>query len=271
MMHRTTAAIWLTWACLGLGANASAGMGRQQIADLFSQANEAFRKANTQGDPAIQQPLYDKAILNCQKIVQDGHVHNAKLYYNLANAYLLKGDIGQAILNYRRAEGLDGGDANIQKNLAFARSRRIDQVPVKTEQQVMRTLLFWHYDLATKTRLLGTHLAMAAVCLSLTVMVWRGRSSPAILAAVIAAILVVCLAGSVSVEVLHKAGKAYGVITAGKVVARQGDGPNYPESFTAPLHAGTEFELIERRPGWLHIRLTDDRDTWINDAVAELI
>ena len=65
--------------------------------------------------------------------------------------------------------------------------------------------------------------------------------------------------------------KVCGVITAPEVVARQGDGPNYPESFKDPLHAGTEFDLLERRSGWYHIRLSDNSDGWIPDNSAGLI
>jgi len=68
-----------------------------------------------------------------------------------------------------------------------------------------------------------------------------------------------------------QANRICGVITARQIVARQGDGQNYPASFKEPLHAGTEFDLLERRVGWLHIKLSDDSDTWIPDNSAELI
>jgi len=54
-------------------------------------------------------------------------------------------------------------------------------------------------------------------------------------------------------------------------VAYQGDGQNYPPSFKAPLHAGTEFELVEHRPGWFHIKLADGSDGWIPQSAAEII
>jgi SH3-like domain-containing protein len=56
-----------------------------------------------------------------------------------------------------------------------------------------------------------------------------------------------------------------------EVIAYQGDGQNYPPSFKAPLNAGTEFELIERRPGWFHIKLADGSEGWISQTSAELI
>jgi hypothetical protein len=256
---------------LAVAVPCRAGLSHEQIVDLFNQANQAFRIANTQPDAAGREPYYDKAILAYEKIIQDGSIHNAKLYYDLANAYLLKGDVGQAILNYRRAEQLDAGDRNIQKNLAFARSRRVDAIAAKTEQQVLETLLFWHYDLGIRSRILAACAALAAGCLGLTVMVWRPVRSLWVAVVVLSGIATVCLAISVGVDVLTKTGVRQGVITAAEVAARQGDGPNYPESFKAPLHSGTEFRLIEKRPGWLHIRLSDGSDTWIVDNAAALI
>jgi len=226
----------------------SLGLPKEQIYSLFNQANQFFREANTTANnPDQAQKLYEKAILNYEKIISDGGIKNSKLYYNLGNAYFLKEDIGRAILNYRRAENLDKADTpfrdtlrrNIQKNLAFARSRRIDTVDVKTEERILETLFFWHYDFSIKTKFLITCLFFAIVCISLTVMLWRGKFAPLVATAVICGLLTASFLASVVVESRSRANTICGVITAGQVVARQGDGPNYPESFKDPLHAPT--------------------------------
>jgi tetratricopeptide (TPR) repeat protein len=245
-----------------------------RIEDLFNQANQFFREANQNiADFRMTnaEKLYEKAILNYEKIISDGRIRNSKLYYNLGNAYFLKGDIGRAILNYRRAQKLDKADTNIQKNLAFARSRRIDTVEVRTEERILETLFFWHYDFSIKTKFLVTCLCFAIVCISVTVMLWRSRIPGAVATAAICGLLTVSFLASVILETRFAANTTCGVITARQVVARQGDGPNYPESFKDPLHAGTEFDLLERRSGWFHIALCDDSDGWIPDNAAELI
>jgi len=247
-------------------------MPKEQVYTLFSQANQFFREANsTTDDPQTAQKLYEKAILNYEKIISDAGIKNPKLYYNLGNAYFLKEDIGRAILNYRRAENLDKADTNIQKNLAFARSRRIDKVEIKTEKRILETLFFWHYDFSIKTKFLVTCVFFAIVCISGILMLWRGKSAGAVATAVICGILMVSFLASVILESRSRANTICGVITADQVVARQGDGPNYPESFKDPLHAGTEFDLLERRTGWFHIMLSDDSEGWIPDNAAELI
>jgi hypothetical protein len=258
--------------CLLLCTRALAGaLPKQQCTLLFVRANDAFSKANTTADSRQRDLLYQQAILDYQKIINQGGIKNAKLYYNLANAFLLKGDIGRAILSYRRAENLDAGDANILKNLAFARSRRVDQIQTETKEEILRTLLFWHYDFLLKTRFLLGCIFFAVLCLSLTLLIWTGRRAPAVPLAVIAAVLFVCVAGSVIIGAAHEASTISGVITASQVVARQGDGQNYPASFKDPLHEGTEFDLLEQRPQWYHIRLANGSDAWIPRNAAELI
>jgi len=255
----------------GLIRPADAGMSKDQAYALFGQANQSFREANSARNPEQAEQLYEKAILVFERIINEGGFKNAKLYYNLANAYFLKGDIGKAILNYRRAEKLDNSDANIQKNLAFARSKRIDKVVMKTEKRVLHTLFFWHYDFSIKAKFLFTCIFFGVVCICVAAIIWFGRSAPWMVPVVICAILTTCFLVSLVIESGTKAGRICGVITINEVVARQGDGQNYAPSFKEPLHEGTEFVLLESRPGWFHIELTDNSDAWIPRMSADLV
>jgi tetratricopeptide (TPR) repeat protein len=251
---------------------ASGQLPREQLYSLLNEANTTFQQANAAADrPETARQLYEKATLLYERVIDQGKVENAQLYYNLANAYLLKEDIGRAILNYRRAAKLDGADVNIQKNLAFARGRRVDTVEVGAEKRVLETLFFWHYDLSLKTKVFLACLCFAALCIGLTLMLWFGRRPVMFAAVLLSGVLLVCFAASSAVEANHQANTRYGVITAGEVVARQGDGPNYPPSFKDPLHAGTEFQLVEQRPGWLHITLSNGSEAWIPDDTAGLV
>ncbi|HIJ67154.1 MAG TPA: hypothetical protein HPP87_06845 [Planctomycetes bacterium] len=272
MTRRTAVNILTGLMFFTLPSVAQAELSKDQLNTLFAQANDAFRKANAERSGSVKADrLYEEAILAYEKIINQGRIKNAGLYYNLANTYFLKGDIGAAILNYRRAQKLDTDDANIQKNLEFARSRRIDRVPVKTQKRVLHTLFFWHYDFSLKTKFVLTCIFFAVCCIALTVMVWLGRSAGATTASVITGLLAICFLVSVAVQIKTQAAEICGVITADEVIARQGDGQNYTPSFKEPLHAGTEFNLLEARTGWLHIQLADDTDTWIPDHAADLI
>jgi len=271
MSNRKVLVAIIIFICLAATVCKAAGLSEKDKDELFRQANEAFRKANSVSNPDQTHRLYQQAILGYEKIINQGRVQNAKLFYNLANAYLLKQDLGRAILNYRRAVRLDSADANIKKNLDFARSRRIDKIQIKTEKRILKTLFFWHYDFSIKLRFVLSCVFFGLLCLSVAWLIWLTRRAPAVTMAVVAGILTICFAVSVGIETVRQAKTVCGVIVAESVVAHQGDGQNYPASFKEPLHSGTEFDLIERRPGWLHIRLTDDSDAWITDNAGQLM
>ena len=244
---------------------------KEQAEALYNQANESFRQANSAKDTGQADKLYEKTILRLEKIIDEGPVENAKLYYDLGNAYFLRGQLGKAILNYRKAANMDDSDQNIQKNLAFARSKRIDQIPVKTEKRVLQTLFFWHYDFSLKTKFLLTCIFFGIACLCITAVIWFDRNNAWRYSAFICGILMLCFLLSVVIEYNTQTSKICGVITVKDVIARQGDGENYAPSFKEPLHEGTEFDVLESRPDWLHIKLSDDSDGWIPNNAAELI
>jgi tetratricopeptide (TPR) repeat protein len=147
---------------------------KEELYSLYNQANQNFRQANSAADMEQAAKLYEKAILSFERIIDQGQIKNAKLYYNLANAYFLHGQLGKAILNYRRAAKIDGSDENIQKNLAFARGKKIDKIAVKTEKRVLQTLFFWHYDFSLKTKFLLTCVFFGVACICIAGMIWFG-------------------------------------------------------------------------------------------------
>lgn len=231
---------------------------------LFSEASDLFRRANeaAASSPADAADLYSQAIMRYERIIRDGGVQNGKLYYNIGNAYFRTGDLGRAILNYRLAERLIPNDINLRQNFAAARRRRFDSIPEKQQERVLKTIFFWHYDLAARTRstlfvlLFATVwiLAAARLVLRRPVLGW---------ALVAATLLSVLLAGSLIVEHVQRVRHLDAVILDDEVVARKGDGETYEPSFTDPLHQGTEVTLLEARREWRYVELTDGRRCWL--------
>jgi SH3-like domain-containing protein len=83
--------------------------------------------------------------------------------------------------------------------------------------------------------------------------------------------LAVLLGGSLIAEAVTRVRITPGVIIDTVVTARKGNSEAYAQSFTEPLHAGTEFELIEKRDAWYYVRLADGRTCWIPAKSAELV
>jgi len=248
-----------------------AAMSRDDSLLLFSQANQTFSKANETKSPQEAAALYEKAILDYEKLINQGGIKNAKLYYNLANAYVLSNNIGKAILNYRKAQLLDSSNPDIYKNLNFARSKRADNIPVSSQKKVLERLFFWHYDFSTNTRFIVGGIGFAIFCIWLTLKLWITKWPATKVVCTISALLALCMISSVAAEFFTAKSNLGGVIIADSVIARQGDGNNYPQSFNEPLHAGVEFDVLEQRSGWLHIQLANGHDAWIPEPSSELI
>ncbi|ETX04041.1 MAG: hypothetical protein ETSY2_31095 [Candidatus Entotheonella gemina] len=99
----------------------------------LEQANQAFQQALDTTDTESAQGYYQQAIDAYTQLIDAG-VHNAKLYYNLGNAHILRNDFGRAILNYRRGLQLEPGNSRLQANLRYARSQRLDQIETSAQQ-----------------------------------------------------------------------------------------------------------------------------------------
>jgi hypothetical protein len=271
MMHKHLHTVLLVIMLATYSCAWGAELSHAQLKDLFQQANEAFRQGNVESDPTQQTKHYQKAILTFEKIIDQGQIKNPKLYYNLGNACLLNDQLGKAILNYCRAERLAKFNSDIHKNLAFARSRRLDQVSIETEKKVLQTLFFWHYDIPLAIRFTLGCIGVGITCITGVLIVLRDRQSIRFISAGLFLVVSLALFASVVWELKTLAQSAPGVITADSVMARQGDGPNYPPSFKDPLHSGTEFELLEKRSAWLHIQLSDGSSGWIPDEAGDMI
>ena len=127
---------------------------KAEVWNLYREGESSFRQANEllQTDPARARDLFQKAALCFETVRSEGGIENGRLFYNIGNIYFRLGDTGKAILNYRRAERFIPNDINLQQNLNYARSRRVDKIEPKPQTQVLRTLFFWHYDLGGMTR-----------------------------------------------------------------------------------------------------------------------
>ena len=219
------------------GLAAEPTLAPEALRGLLEQANEKFRQATRVApeDPAAAKLLYRESIVRFEKIIGVGNVRNGKLFYNLANAYLLKGDVGRAILNYRRAERLTPEDRNLQDNLAFARSQVRDSIPVPSGRRVLDTVLAWHNGLPLLPRLVVFVLAFDLIWLLAGLKLLNlVRFSLRLHVAMLAVVAALCFS-SVIVDEVGSRRANEGVIVAEQVVGRKGPDPvGYAPSFRAP-------------------------------------
>ncbi|MDX2114632.1 MAG: hypothetical protein SFZ24_03290 [Planctomycetota bacterium] len=244
-----------------------------QNPELLARATEEFRAATAAMEsdrPAALRRL-DTAIALFEQLEQNG-VRNGGLLYNLANAHLLKGDVGRAILNYRRAQLLTPSDPNLAANLAEARRRVQTLVQPSGTSRARAVLLFWHDELAPSARLsimlVAWTLAWSCALARLTG-AWRSGS---LAIAALGALLACTMLGSLVVSARQTESTAAAVVIAPQAVGRKGpDLTVYQPTFSEPLHAGVELRVIEQRPGWILARLADGRETWLEASAVGLV
>ncbi len=256
------------------GLAAEPTLAPEALQGLFREATEKFRQATSVApeDPAAAKLLYQESIVRFEKIINEGGIRNGKLFYNLANAYLLKGDVGRAILNYRRAERLTPEGRNLQGNLAFARSQVRDSIPVQPQRRVLETVFFWHDGFPLSLRLAVFVIAFDLIWLLAGLKLFNlVRFSLRLPVAMLAVVAALCC-GSVIVDEVGSRRANEGVIVAEQVVGRKGPDPvGYEPSFRAPLHTGVELSIVEERSSWYLVRLRDDRETWLPASAIEQV
>lgn len=240
--------------------------------ELYSQGQEFFHQATEIGasNPETAKDLYAKALLRFNRLAEEGGVKNGKLFYNIGNINFLFDDIGRAILNYRRAEQYIPNDPNLAKNLAYARNMRQDKLEIKDQKKIQQTLFFFHYDFGTKTRLILFGIAYVFFWIFAGIKIFSQRPFTTWVLT-ISLFFTLLFGTSLYAEQYQSTRNLEGVILDPEVIARQGDAESYQPSFEDPLHAGTEFMLLEERGTWWQVELPDGRSCWIPSSSGALV
>lgn len=228
---------------------------------LLSEANTAFDRALVQQDKAQADIFYQQAIGAYERLLTAG-IQNGKLYYNLGNAYFRRNDLGRAIAAYRQGLQLEPGNTRLQANLQYARNLRIDHFEGAQERSLLETLFFWQSTLRLSTRvaLAASGFWIAWGC-AVLLRFWR----QAVLHWLLGGAVLGCGLFAASAFLTHWQHSTirHGVIVASEAAWRKGNGESYALQLSEPLHAGTEFVVLEERGAWLHGQLVNGVSGWI--------
>lgn len=192
----------------------------------------------------------------------DAGVVDGVLYYNLGNAYFKAGDLGRAILNYRRATRLLPRDADIATNLHLARAQTLDRLEdgkPGAAALLRRSLADW---VTLNEAAMAALILWAMLCiLGAAAIRWpRVRRRLPYGMAVVAALFAVALL-SAGIHVWDRQANPPAVVIAGETEARSGPGADYLLEFT--LHAGAEITVLEMRGDWARIGLPGNLQGWV--------
>ena len=231
-------------------------------------------------DPEAAQARFEESATLYAQLVNWNELRNGKLYYNLANAQLQSGSLGESIANYLRAQRLLPTNVQVQENLQHARGMVTQNFSGDTSTRLTGEVVSWWRILPMSTR---TWIAISSWILFWMILVTRGfvrrgeraeqtHPSPAwTVGLAITGAASLGVGASVIVDDVIQSANPQGVVVSDQAIVRKGNGEGFQQAFTEPLTEGVEFTLVQERPGWLQIELADGKDGWIPSKDVELV
>jgi hypothetical protein len=231
---------------------------------LLTAGQPANTAAMAAGNRLAAAGNYDEAIQVYEQLL-DQDVHDSALFYNLGNAYYLKGDLGRAILNYQRAAQLAPRDGDIKANLDLARQQAGDpflaspsgplgiltgmtQRWLNINETAVLALAFWFLAGAA---LLAMRLAKP------------GRAHNGLRYAAVTGIFLMLLFGaSLGARVFAERTQPEGIVIAPTIALSSEPGGQGATGYS--LTGGTTVNILETRGSWARLASPDDSvEGWI--------
>ena len=240
---------------------------REMLRDALNAFDDAV--ATARDNPTQAEQLYRQAAAAFERLVTDG-VRNPALEYNLGNTWFRLGNLGRAVLHYRRAQRLDPGHAKLAENLKYARNRVEPTINPGGEQRLLRRLLFWHYDTSARLRFWFTVIGSVAGWLGLAIWLRRRWQALAVLSA-LTIVLGLANAASLGWQLHDDARRPPAVVVQAEQILRLGRGEGYDPAMKQPLGPGVELRVLQQRGDWVEVRLADDRTGWLPAQAIERV
>jgi len=262
----------LGWAC---GAAAQQSPETRLAADRQGQILRDALAAFDQGlavardDPERAQALYREAAAGFQTLIAAG-LRNAALEYNLGNTHFRLGELGHAILHYRRAQRLAPRDDKLAANLAYARRQVEPFIPVAGSHRLLEQLLFWHYGTSLRERFWAAAAVSAAGWLLLIARLHRPARWLLATGLILVAIGA-CAAVSAGWDMHEQSRYPSAVVMTRECFLRLGRGEAADLALKQPLGPGVELHVLQQRADWVEVRLPSGQTGWLPAAAIEIV
>lgn len=224
---------------------------------LLKEATQIYQSAQAMEDTTEQQERFALAADRYQLLLDQGF-RNEHLLVSAGNAYFQSGQLGRAIVNYRRALRQVPGLSTAESNLEYARNQ-VKAGPASGTNPSLGPMS----PIAGWARWIG-------------LVAWVGFWAVLLIRLVTAllpwwipvTLLVVALPGLAAQWVVDGA-SPHVVIVEDRLAIREGDGEIFGVSATLENTDGWETRVLEERPQWVKLALPAGRTGWVpRTAVA---
>ncbi len=232
--------------------NPKSEISRNEAIKLFTDANEKYLQASksivAKDNREAEQKLKDAA-LQYEMILLSGFKHG-QIYYNLGNTYYRQGELGKAILNYRRAQRFIPRNADLETNLKLVKNSTEDKELSGETPVVIRRIFFWFF-LLNHNELIILAVSLYVVLMTLLFFLiilkysWLKRMIIGFSVSLFIAVV------SIGIKTYVERGISHGVIVTSKCQVRYGPGDEYEPKFE--IHDGAECIIEGEKGGWYRV------------------
>ncbi len=211
---------------------------------------------------------YAEAAACFDGLEDQGHV-NGHILYNQGNSWFRAGEMGEALLAWRRARLYLPRDGDLTANIEAARERTTDDLePPGRREGLARTLLAPFDALSDSELLLAGSVAWALLFLLLTLRLRRPFAGWPALAATLAVIAAAGLFGSAA-RSYQVSRHPVAVVLVEEVTLRSGR--DVMSTDLARLHEGAEASVVEESPDWVQVTLSTGLRGWLPAGSVGLV
>ena len=243
----------------GIGATPSAyGTEAERAASVD------FQKANA----LYQRGQFGDAVDGYRTIIGQG-LASGPLYYNLGNAWLKRGRMGEAIWAYERARALMPRDPDVRANLAYARSRVPESLSVSWSLP-----RWWQWatlgDVFRPGELACALIILVWICVGCRLALMWGPGLAAALRPIAWGLIVLMTGAGVVLLAQTMSDRLMPTVIVVEERAEVTFAPQPGSTRHFLLPEGTRVRVLQREPGWLRVQRGDGRLGWVQStAVAQ--
>ncbi|TVM00242.1 MAG: hypothetical protein CV087_14845 [Candidatus Brocadia sp. WS118] len=225
---------------------------KDEAVKLFADANENYLQAMkliaSKNTAEADQHLREATVQ--YEAILAGGFKNGQVYYNLGNTYYRRGELGKAIVNYRRAARFMPRNADLNANLRLVKGVTEDKELSTEIPVVVKRIFFWLFLLNRN------ELSIVAVSLYVALMIvlfvsnirkyaWFRRVFIGFSSALFVAVV------SLGIKIYLEQGVSRGVIVTSKCEVRYGPGEEYEPKFE--IHNGSECLIEGEKDDWYRV------------------
>lgn len=232
--------------------NPKSEISKDDAIKLFTDANEKYLQATkliaTKNVQEAGQKLNDAA--SQYETILMGGFKNGQIYYNLGNTYYRQGELGKAIVNYRRAGRLIPRNADLDANLRLVKSAIEDKEVSNEIPVIIQRMFFWFFLLnQNELTVVAMFLYVVLMTLLFFLITFRYTWLKRIIVGFSAGLFVLVV--SLGVKIYLEQGVHRGVIVTTKCEVRYGPGEEYEPKFE--IHNGAECVIEDEKDGWYRV------------------